>query len=127
MKIFTHIDASSTIVGVPLEITDGKAEVELKTTKEMVVDQYGLVHGGFTFGLADYASMLAVNHPHVVLGSADVKFTSPVRLGDSMKATAEILETRGKRRKVYVQVKVGERVVLEGSMLCFVLDKHILE
>jgi uncharacterized protein (TIGR00369 family) len=127
MKIVTHLDASPTIVGVPLEITDSKAEVELKTTEEMVVDRYGLVHGGFTFGLADYASMLAVNHPNVVLGSADVKFTSPVRQGDSMRATAEILETSGKRRKVYVQVKVGERVVLEGSMLCFVLDKHILE
>jgi acyl-coenzyme A thioesterase PaaI-like protein len=48
----------------------------------MVVDAHGLVHGGFVFGLADYAAMLAVNDPNVVLGAAEARFLKPVRRGD---------------------------------------------
>jgi acyl-coenzyme A thioesterase PaaI-like protein len=44
----------------------------------MAADQRGLVHGGFTFGLADYAAMVAVNDPNVVLGAAEVRFLAPV-------------------------------------------------
>lgn len=32
----------------------------------MAADEYRLVHGGFIFGLADYAVMLAINEPTVV-------------------------------------------------------------
>ena len=64
----------------PVEVVGGsKAIVELTATPEMEADASGLTHGGFTFGLADYAAMLAVNHPNVVLGSAQTKFTSPRR------------------------------------------------
>ena len=85
-------------MGKPLELTAGYAVVELETNSEMVVDDQGLVHGGFAFGLADYAAMLAVNDPNVVLGSAEVKFVAPVRLGETLTATAELVEANGKKR-----------------------------
>ncbi len=105
----------------------GKAVVEVTATVEMVVDDRGLVHGGFTFGLADYAAMLAVNDPHVVLGSADVKFTAPVKAGDRMMAACSVVSTEGKKRVVSVEVSVGDRVVLRGSMVCYVLERHVLD
>jgi hypothetical protein len=40
-------------------VTGEAAEVVLTATEEMVVDEKGLIHRGFTF---DYAAMLAVNH-----------------------------------------------------------------
>jgi acyl-coenzyme A thioesterase PaaI-like protein len=48
----------------------------------MAVDDRGLVHGGFVFGLADHAAMLAVNDPNVVLGAASTRFLKPVRVGE---------------------------------------------
>ena len=92
----------------------------------MSADQYGLVHGGFTFGLADYAAMLAVNDPNVVLGAAEVKLLAPVRVGSELIATAEVREEKGKKRVVECCVKVGETTIMDGSFTCFVLDKHIL-
>jgi acyl-coenzyme A thioesterase PaaI-like protein len=73
MEQRTHRLASEKLVGRPLKIGPPEAEVVLETTEEMAVDEYGLVHGGFTFGLADYAAMLAVNEPTVVLGKVDLK------------------------------------------------------
>ena len=101
--------------------------VELEANGEMAVDEKGLVHGGFTFGLADYAAMLAVNHPNVVLGASRVRFLAPVKSGDLMLARACVVDRDGKRREVEVSVSVGDREVLAGTMTCFTLDKHVLE
>ena len=92
----------------------------------MIIDDHGLVHGGFTFGLADYAAMLAVNDPNVVIGSANVKFIAPVQRGDIMTAKAEIIEENRSKRVVHVEVSVEDTVVLNGELTCFILHQHIL-
>ncbi len=104
----------------------GEATVALVTTEAMVVDDTGLVHGGFVFGAVDHAAMLAVNHPHVVLGSAQVRFVAPVRVGDEVRASATLVESRGKKRLLEVIAAVGDAVVLRGTMTAFVLDHHVL-
>jgi acyl-coenzyme A thioesterase PaaI-like protein len=109
-------------------IEDGvRSVVELTTVVDMAVDERGLVHGGFTFGLADFAAMLAVNDPYVVLGSAEVRFTAPVRVGEKMRAEAKVEGVEGKRRDVAVKVDVDGRPVLMGRMTCFVLGRHVLD
>jgi len=137
MEQRTHKLASERLVGRPLKIEPGCAEVELLTTEEMTVDEHGLVHGGFTFGLADYAAMLAVNEPTVVLGKAEVRFLKPVRVGEKLLARAEVVEKSGgdvengtSRRKEIVRAEVfNERheKVFEGTFHCYVLEKHVLE
>ena len=126
-KVKTHDKADPRLLGQPVLLEKGKAVVELTATMEMVVDDRGLIHGGFTFGLADYAAMLAVNDPHVVLGSAEVKFTAPVKMGDRMVATGLVESVDGKRRDVSVEVSVDDRMVLRGVMACYVLERHVLD
>jgi acyl-coenzyme A thioesterase PaaI-like protein len=92
----------------------------------MTADESGLVHGGFVFGLADYAAMLAVNHPNVVLGGADVKFLKPVKAGESVYALADVTSVSGKKQMVSVTVQRGDEVVFKGDFSCFVLEKHVL-
>lgn len=123
----THPKLSRALCGEPVALAEGRATVRLTTTDAMVADEEGLVHGGFVFGLVDHAAMLAVNHPFVVLGSADVRFTAPVRRGEEVVAHAERTEQRGKKHVLAVRASVGERGVLEGTMVAFVLDKHVLE
>jgi acyl-coenzyme A thioesterase PaaI-like protein len=126
-KVRTHRSASARLLGTPLAVEDdSEALVELETTGEMVVDEMGLIHGGFTFGLADYAAMLAVNHPNVVLAEAKARFTAPVALGDRMKAHARVVEKDGRRRRISVEVTVGDRRVMEGEFLCLILGEHVL-
>ena len=126
-NVKTHKKASVKLIGKPIEIFEGKkATAELLATKEMTVDASGLVHGGFTFGLADYASMLAVNHANVVLASAQVKFAIPVKQGETMIAEAVVIKNEGRKNEVNVNVRIGERLVFTGTFICYILEKHVL-
>ena len=128
MEQRTHKLTSERLVGKPVKIEPGKAEVELLTNQEMAVDEYGLVHGGFTFGLADYAAMLAVNEPTVVLGKAEVRFLKPVKAGEKLTARAEVVEDMGRKKIVKAEVLNGRgEKVFEGTFHCYVLEKHVLE
>ena len=127
MKIITHQSIDHSLCGRPLETGDGFSRVELDTLNNMTADSFGLVHGGFVFGLADYAAMIAVNHPNVVLGAADVKFLKPVKTGARILAEARVQEVQGKKHWVAVTVKSGEETVFQGMFTCFVLDRHILD
>jgi acyl-coenzyme A thioesterase PaaI-like protein len=123
----THLAIDRRLCGEPLDLGEGSAAVSFTALSEMAADDRGLVHGGFVFGLADYAAMLAVGDPHVVLGNAEVRFLKPVVVGERLVARAVVEETDGRKRRVRVDVLRGEEPVMSGSFLCFILDRHVLE
>jgi uncharacterized protein (TIGR00369 family) len=115
------------LCGTWVELAEGSARVALTAIDSMVVDAQGLVHGGFVFGLADYAAMLAVNDPNVVLGAAETRFLKPVRRGDHLVARAHRVAVRGRKHEVRVEATVDSQKVFEGTFTCFVLERHVLE
>ena len=127
MNIQTHQKIDRDLCGRPLNIEKGASSVEMVTTDRMTVDGTGLVHGGFIFGLADHAAMIAVNHPNVVLGAAEVKFLKPVKSGETVIAEAKIKEESGKKMIVSTSVSRNGDTVFEGHFTCFVLERHVLK
>ncbi|MDY7096075.1 MAG: PaaI family thioesterase [Acidobacteriota bacterium] len=132
MESCTHLGISPELCGAPVELSPGEATAALTPTPEMAADDRGLVHGGFVFGLADYAAMLAVNDPNVVLGAAECRFLAPVRVGEELTARAreepsESAPSGGRKRQVEVTVQRGEDEVFQGRFTCFVLDHHVLD
>jgi acyl-coenzyme A thioesterase PaaI-like protein len=130
MEPNTHRALNRRLCGSPRALFTGGAEVELETSDEMCADERGLIHGGFVFGLADYAAMLAINEPNVVLGSAETRFLSPVVVGESLHATARVLSVDGKRHRVEVHVarqSGAQERVFEGTFVCFVPTQHVLD
>jgi acyl-coenzyme A thioesterase PaaI-like protein len=125
MEQRTHERISARLCGTPVELADGKARVALEVSADMAADGRGLAHGGFTFGLADYAAMLAVNEPTVVLAGATLKFLGPVVVGDRVEAEASVDRTEGKKR--WVKVRRAGQPVLEGELFAVVPDRHILD
>jgi len=125
--IRTHGAIRPDWVGEALASGAGTARVRLSTRSEMAADERGLVHGGFVFGLADYAAMLAVNEPTVVLASAECRFLAPVLVGDELVAEAERISLEGKKQMVRVGVRRGEAAVFEGTFLCVVPAVHVLD
>lgn len=126
MDINTHLEIDQGLCGTPVMVAEGASRVELVLSESMAADDSGLVHGGFIFGMADYAAMIAVNHPNVVLGGAEVRFLKPVRVGETVTAEAVVTEKSGKKRSVAVSVGRGDTPVFEGTFTCFVLEKHVL-
>ncbi len=127
MRIETHEKIDKSLSGEPVKVSEGYSEVLLRTDERMVADEKGLIHGGFIFSAADYASMLAVNHPNVVLAGANVKFLKPVKLGESILCKAKVEEDKGKKKKVKVECFKENEKVFEGEFFTVVLEKHVLE
>jgi acyl-coenzyme A thioesterase PaaI-like protein len=130
----THLAIDPRLCGELRRLAPNEAEVELQTHAGMAADERGLVHGGFLFGAADYAAMLAVNHPNVVLGSARVQFTAPIRVGERVVFKAVVVSEKGRKREVEVEgwlAVEGEPNENEpcflGSFTCVVLDQHVLD
>jgi uncharacterized protein (TIGR00369 family) len=126
MDIRTHKDINNKWCGKPLALSAGQSQVALTVTAEMTVDNMGLAHGGFVFGLADHAAMLAVNHPNVVLGAAKTRFLKPVKTGDKLVADAKITDDDGRKKLVDVDVRCRQDIIFSGIFTCFVLDQHVL-
>ena len=127
MGVRTHTKIDQTLCGKPLTLEEGFSRVELRPDDKMTVDESGLIHGGFIFGLADYAAMIAVNHPNVVLGAADVKFLKPVRINEPVVAEARVISKEGKKQVVSVTARRDGKTVFKGQFVCFTLDRHVLE
>jgi uncharacterized protein (TIGR00369 family) len=128
MDVRTHAKIDRSLCGTPRAIGVDRAEVELHCDERMRADDEGLVHGGFVFGLADYAAMLAVNAPTVVLAEAAAKFLAPVVVGDHVVASAHVKSSEGKRREVHVEVKREHDgvVVMTATFACAVPSRHVL-
>ena len=122
----THLKINKRLCGEPIEISEDRCKIKLKTTDEMVVDENGLVHGGFIFGLANYAAMVAVNLPYVVIASADVKYMLPIKVGDELIAEASLNSNDNNKYSVEVQVWKGTDEVFYGDFLCIAKNKHVL-
>ena len=127
MNLETHQKTDASLCGTPVKLGKGYSLVSLQATEQMRVDDFDLIHGGFIFGMADYAAMIAVNHPNVVLGAADVKFLKPVSVGDTLVAEARVEKKDGKKEIVFVRVVRDGENIFEGTFVCFVLKKHVLE
>lgn len=126
MDIRTHASIDAELCGAPAELEEGRSLVRLRTTARMAVDDSGLVHGGFVFGLADHAAMLAVNEPNVVLGASECRFLKPVRAGEELLAEARREPGQGRKLPVRVTVTRDGEGVFEGVFTCFVTDRHVL-
>lgn len=126
MKIITHEKIDRSLCGEPVMVKEGRSEVRLECSSCMAADSSGLVHGGFIFGLADYAAMLAVNHPNVVLGSAETRFLKPSRVSDVLIARAEDTTPQERKHLVQVDVYCGDEMVFSGTFTCFVTRQHVL-
>lgn len=123
----THLRIDEELCGEPVDLDEGRAVVRMEATPRMAVDEYDLVHGGFVFGLADHAAMLAVNDPNVVLASAESEFTAPAQVGATLTATARIQDRDGAKFVVDASVSDGTDEVFRGTFTAFVPDRHVLE
>ena len=127
MDVRTHPSIDQGLCGVPTALGEGSATVVLHTTAAMAADERGLVHGGFVFGAADYAAMLAVNDPNVVLGGSECRFTAPVTAGQEVVLTAQRTSSKGRKHTIEVTGRAAGATVFTGTFVTFVLDRHVLD
>ena len=127
INLKTHIKIKKYLSGEVVSLKDNYAQVKLSCTKEMAVDEMGLIHGGFTFGAADFAAMAAVNDPYVVLVGALSKFLAPVKVGDTVIFEAYAKFEDARKREVDVIGSINDIKVFEGRFDAVILPEHVLK
>jgi len=125
--ISTHKRINQNLNGEVIKLERGYVEVRLETISEMLADDVGLIHGGFIFCAADYAAMLAVNEPNVVLVGSDCQFLSPVKFHDVVNVVARVRHKEGRKRNIHVQAFVLDIKVFEGEFKTVITERHVLK
>lgn len=123
----THERINLDLCGEVTLMERGYVETRLTTSADMVADDIGLVHGGFIFGAADYAAMLAVNERNVVLVASNTQFLSPVKFHDEVNFIAKVRHQEGRKRNVHVEGYVLDIKVFEGEFKTVITDRHVLK
>ena len=127
IELNTHKKINQNLCGKLIEQDTNYAKVKFEATPEMAVDDEGLIHGGFTFGAADFCAMATVNHPYVVLVSSKSKFLAPVKVGDVVIFESEVIFDDDKKQEIVVRGKIDDIKVYEGVFGSVVLKKHVLK
>lgn len=122
----THEKINTVYSGEVVKMEAGYAKIMLETNEVMRVDELGLVHGGFIFSAADFAAMVAVNEPNVVLASSNCLFLAPVRVGDMVSFEATEHQKEGRKRNVTVRGFVHDIKVFEGEFKTVITERHVL-
>lgn len=94
------------------KISEGKANAQLTVEPDMA-NGLGIAHGGFIFALADYVFACAANSlvPGVATTDTHMSFLAPARVGDVLKADAEVTFASGRRVIVDVTIQCESRAV----------------
>lgn len=78
-----------------------------------------IAHGLYTASLISAVIGTRLPGPGAIYISQTLRFLAPVRIGDTVEASVEIVELseKGNRAKLACQCKVGDTVVLEGEAM----------
>jgi acyl-CoA thioesterase len=107
-------DRFARLLGIELEaVSPGYCRVAMTTTGEML-NSVGIVHGGATFTLADFAFAVASNsHGQVAVAlSAQMNYPSAGRLGDRLTAEAKEESKTGRTGLYTVEIRNGENALV---------------
>lgn len=76
-----------------------------------------IAHGIYTASLISAVIAMRLPGPGAIYISQTLKFLAPVRIGDTVTASVEIIELteKGRRGKLRCECRVGETLVLEGE------------
>jgi 3-hydroxybutyryl-CoA dehydratase len=76
-----------------------------------------IAHGLYTASLISAVIGTRLPGPGAIYISQTLRFLAPVRIGDTVEASVELVELidKGRRAKLACQCRVGDTVVLEGE------------
>lgn len=85
-----------------------------------------IAHGLYTASLISAVIGTRLPGPGAIYISQTLRFLAPVRIGDTVEASVEIVELseKGNRAKLKCECRVGETVVLEGEALVKIPGKQ---
>ncbi len=125
LRIYKKINKD--FCGEIIEIDKNKASVKFIPTDKMITDDNMLVHYGFIFSSASFCAMAAINKPNSMIIYSEVKFFSPIEVGNEITFKANALQSDLKKREVVVEGFLYNIKIFDAIFHIVVFDKSIFK
>ncbi len=111
---------------LPLE--RDRAVVRFNPTDKMIGDDKKmLIHYGFIFNSASFCAMAAVNEPNSIIIYSEVKFLSPLELGNEVIFKASAIHGDLKKREIAVEGFLYNIKIFDAVFHIVVFEKPLFE
>lgn len=122
-KVYKQIN--NELCGYIIERKANYASVRFMPTKVMISDDNMLVHYGFIFSSASFCAISAVNRPNSIIIYSEVKFLSPLELGNEVIFKANVLQTDLKKREVLVEGFLFDIKIFDAMFHIVIFEQNI--
>lgn len=122
-KIYKKIN--NELCGNIIERRANYASVRFTPTQAMITDDNMLIHYGFIFSSASFCAISAVNRPNAIIIYSEVKFLSPLELGNEVIFKAKVLQSDLKKREVLVEGFLFNIKIFDAIFHIVVFEQNI--
>ncbi|WP_132242640.1 transcription factor FapR [Marinisporobacter balticus] len=115
----------SEIIGELIDLNLNQSGISiLQTTQEMAFKRTKVVRGHLIFSVAESLAMAVINAKVALTGVANMKYKTPVLLGEKLVAKAEVVKIRGNKYFVHVKIYVKSEQVFRGKFILVSIEEE---
>ncbi len=115
---------SKDVVGELIDLELGQSGVSiLRVTEDMVFEKTRIARGHHMFSQANSLAVAVIDAPMALTGTANVKYKTPVHVGEKLVARAEVAQVRGNKYFVNVKTRNDKEEVFLARFIMVSLEK----
>jgi acyl-coenzyme A thioesterase PaaI-like protein len=112
------------VVGELIDLELGKTGISIMTiTPEMVFERTQVARGHYVFSQANSLALAVIDAPAAVTGVANIKYKTPIRIGEKLVAKAEVVKQRGNKYFIWVKTRNEMQEVFRAKFIMVSLDQ----
>lgn len=111
------------IVGDLIDLDLGKSGISMMTvTPDMVFERTRVARAYYVFSQANSLALAIIDAPAAVTGVANIKYKTPIRVGEKLVAKAEVVKQRGNKYFIWVKTRNEKQEVFRAKFIMVSLD-----
>lgn len=110
--------ASDEIIGDLIDLQLGKSAISIiKITPDMVFEKTQVARGHYVFSQANSLALAVIDAPAAVTGVANIKYKTPIHVGEKLVAKAEVIRQRGNKYFIWVKTRNDVQEVFRAKFI----------
>lgn len=115
--------ASDEIVGELIDLELGVQGISvMMITPDMVFEKNKIARGHYVFSQANSLALAIIDAPTALTGVANIKFKSPIHVGEKLVAKAAVIRKRGNKYFIWVKTRNEKQEVFRAKFIMVSLE-----
>jgi acyl-coenzyme A thioesterase PaaI-like protein len=115
--------ASGEIVGELIDLELGVQGISvMMITPDMVFEKNKIARGHYVFSQANSLALAVIDAPTALTGVANIKYKSPIHVGEKLVAKAEVIRKRGNKYFIWVKIRNEKQEVFRAKFIMVSLE-----